>query len=145
MLWQIIILNRLVRRQELVAALCQIFHLQEHQVLILKGGAMMDEILGPLLEGILVVCEIFQAQHVEFFLRIDISLREEYLFPEDHIPVFSELCRILQCRLLVEDNTTIEASSSPFAFLLLDGTEQIQHIRVFEANEYDIAEPIELE
>lgn len=123
MIWQDILLDRVVNNEEIVSALAQTFGVGPDDIVVVDD---LSDVGGYDTQKI--VCELLPTEG-DFVLRISIVLRskelEGFVARQADTDLVSEVCERLQCRCLMADT-----SINPYQFLLVEGGRHVAKVDI---------------
>lgn len=115
MIWQDVIINRVLSKAEIEQGIRTIFPINTEKIFITADMYNMNISLG---DNIKIVCETWISK-ADFPFSVTIYLREDSLLPKTNmlkhnIQRFGEFCELLNCSVLIGDN-----SNNPYTWILI--------------------------
>ncbi|MFD0694969.1 hypothetical protein ACFQZT_12755 [Paenibacillus sp. GCM10027628] len=130
MMWQDIIVNRILTKVELTNALCSIFQIDNSKLIITP--TLEDTIVADDAE---VICETSECK-AEYPLILSIYLKKEN--PKDSLALIGTFCEMLNCEAIISDD-----SPNPFTMLHVLGKGRWEQISI-DLSTFDDNEGIEI-
>lgn len=99
MVWETIFFNRMITRKEFDLIITEIFKISNKEILYICD---LSELLGAD-PNIKIICQCYMVNIFdEFCLRVDFTIRDKKIIPENDMKVFSMFSEMLKCKLMVE-------------------------------------------
>ena len=132
MMWNDLLIDRDISKDEVVTAISQVFSVSPANVLVVDDIAEAE-----VSEHIRLLCERMPVQG-GFSMKLSIYIRDSKLEQLDPKSTIRQFCGVLHCKCLISDS-----SVNPFSMLLVQESEDIQPValdpeRLDENEEYII-------